>query len=602
MKNKVSFVLLISCIFACMFSMIASAEIYEGECGNGVVWSLDTNTGVHTISGEGSMAEYSVEGLVPWYDYKDGIKKVVIGEGVKSIGRKAFYGCVNLENIEISSTVINISHNAFCGCLNLKSVTIPPTVRYMGIDPFLMSGIEKVYIEDLAAWCTMSYSSTSSGPQNYGDLYLNGEKITDLVIPDSVKTIAAYAFKGCEAIKSVTIPPSVESIGASAFEDCGIEKIYIEDMAAWCAINFKNEYSNPISLSFGEEQSNGEMYLNGVLVEDVVIPEGVEAINSFAFTHNEKIKSVTVPDSVVKFGEYVFYGSKNLSKVYIEDLAAWCNISFELSISNPTGYGDLYLNGVLLEELVIPEGVTNIGFMTFAYCDKIKSVTFADSVKKIDSYAFFRCRGLTDVEIPETVTYLGETAFSGCSSLEEIIVPKSVTYVGEYAFSDCTALTNAEINAEISNIAYNLFMGCSALKSVTIPSSVKTIENSVFGGCNSLTDVYYAGSEAEWRSIEIESGNSVLNKLATIHYNWGKARVDVSVNGSVLTIVPYNAPEGSVVSILQMKDGIVTDISVNVYTGEEIPDLNIDGADTVKVFIWKSFETMEHLCEAVKVK
>ena len=132
---------------------------------------------------------------------------------------------------------------------------------------------------------------------------------------------------------------------------------------------------------------------------DVVIPSKIKgrtvtSIDDDAFRGCSGLTSITIPDSVASIGEYAFSGCKNLKRVDITDLTAWCKIDFG---SNPLTYAhNLYLNGKLVENLIIPDGITALN-KTFFGCKSLKSITIPDSVTSIDGSAFYGCTGLKNV-------------------------------------------------------------------------------------------------------------------------------------------------------------------------------------------------------------
>ena len=147
---------------------------------------------------------------------------ISIPDSVTCIGSYAFENCTNLTSITIPDSVTTIGDYAFSGCTSLTSITIPDSVTSVGYNAFEgCTNLNAVYITDIAKWCGIEFGSQEANPLWYTKkLYLNGKLVTDLVIPDSVRSIGAYAFKGCTSLTSITIGDSVTSIGGSAFNGC----------------------------------------------------------------------------------------------------------------------------------------------------------------------------------------------------------------------------------------------------------------------------------------------------------------------------------------------------------------------------------------------
>ena len=203
-------------------------------------------------------------------------------------------------------------------------------------------------------------------------------------------------------------------------------------------------------------------------LSSVEIPAGVTSIGDSAFDGCSGLSSVEIPASVTSIGRYAFYGCSGLTSVYYQgDLARWCE-----------GFGDshalmhycenLYINGDLVQgDLVIPAGVTSIGYSAFRGCSGLTSVEIPAGVTSIGVGAFSRCSGLTSVEIPAGVTSIGHGAFDGCSGLTSVEIPAGVTSIGIEAFDECSGLTSVEIPAGVTSIGYGAFRECSGLTSVT---------------------------------------------------------------------------------------------------------------------------------------
>ena len=407
-----------------------------GTCGANLTWSLNTSTGVLTISGTGAMTDFIYQ--APWYSSRSSIKTVNIGNSVTSIGADAFAYCSSLTSVTIPNSVTSIGSRAFYECSSLTSVRIPNSVTNIGYEAFYCSALTSVYISDIAAWCAISFENSSadfpcSNPLCYANnLYLNDTLVTNLIIPNSVTSIRDYAFIGCSSLTSVTIPNSVTSIGQQAFDGC-------------------------------------------TGLTSVTIPNSVTSIGEKAFWMSSSLTTITIPNSVTNIGDYAFGYCSSLTSVHISDLAAWCAISFGRS---PFYYAySLYLNETLVTDLIIPNSVTSIGKYAFAYCTNLTSVTIPHSVTSIGERAFDNCNGLTGVYITDLSAWCGIT-FGDYSA-------NPLCYAHRL-YQNNALITDLVIPYNVKNIKNFSFYGCSSIKSVTIPTSVLNIGESAFKNCSNL--------------------------------------------------------------------------------------------------------------------
>ena len=510
---------------------IEAPALAGGTCGTNLTWVL-TDDGMLTISGTGGMSIYNywTSSSVPWYSYRSSIKSVVIEDGVTSIDDYAFSNCSKLTSVTIGNGVTNIGGSAFSGCSSLTSITIPDSVTSIGSGAFSnCSSLTSVTIPDsVTSICGSAFYNCTSltsidvpdGVTSIGDYAFYGcSSLTSITIPDSVTSIGYEAFYGCSSLTSVTIPDSVTSIGSSAFYDCSsLTSISIPDSVtsigdyAFYRCSSLTSVTIPDSVtSISGSAFSGCSSLTSIDIPDgvtrigesafsscssltsITIPDSVTRIGSYAFSGCSSLTSITIPDSVTVIGSYAFSSCNSLSKVYITDLEAWCKINFVDAYSNPLCQNLLgekfYLNGEVITDLVIPEGIKSINAFAFIGCENIKTVTIPDSVTSIGDCAFYGCSSLTSIDIPDSVTSIGSDAFSYCSSLTSIDIPDSVTSIGDGAFSSCSKLTSISIPEGVTSIGNSIFNSCSSLTSVTIPNSVTSIGDSAFRGCSNLSSI-----------------------------------------------------------------------------------------------------------------
>lgn len=477
------------------------------------------------------------------------LTSVTIPDGVTSIGKRAFSGCSSLTSVTIGSGITSISASAFLGCDLLTDI----------------------YITDIAAWCGIEFGDALS---DSAKLYLNNELVTDLVIPDGVTSIGDYAFSGFTSITSVTIPDSVTSIGRGTFSGCPIETATMPTLA----IGFIPETNlKTVVITSGETIEDSE-FRGYSLLSSVTLGNSVQSIGKSAFENCSALKSIAIAENLTSIGKDAFRECEALEGVYITNLAAWCGITFGRESdstwndawANPLYFAKkLYLNGDLVTDLVISDGVTRINARAFDNGD-FTSITIPDSVTSIgysafkdcpietaimptlaidsipgtnlktvvitsgetvSEYAFYNCSSLTGVTIPDSVKSIGNYAFSGCGSLPNIAIPGSVESIGEYAFEDCTSLTSITLPDSVATVNVNAFDGClledakipasaipampkssiikieitsgkisekafdnfNVLSTVTISGTVKEMETAAFSSCNSLTNVTIGG-------------------------------------------------------------------------------------------------------------
>ena len=170
-----------------------------------------------------------------------------------------------------------------------------------------------------------------------------------------------------------------------------------------------------------------------------------------------------------------------------------------------------------MSDLTLPSSVTSIANHAFRERATLTKVSIPSSVTNIGKSAFYGCKSLADLTISPGVQTIGEFAFQHCAALTKVSIPSSVTDIGKQAFDGCTALNEVNISSGVQTIGKWAFQNCAALTKVSIPASVTSIGYAAFYDTK-VQDVYYGGTEAQWKAIQISEFNKKLTG-ANIHYN-----------------------------------------------------------------------------------
>lgn len=441
------------------------------------------------------------------------LTEVTVSKSVTEIAYAAFAGCTKLEKVNLPEGLVTIGGYAFGDCTALKSADIPSTVQNIYAEAYCgCTALEKVNITDLAAWCRIYFEWANANPLCHaGDLYLNGQLVEDLVLPTVVDKVYRYAFYNGN-FRTVTVPAGIKAVGYDAFDSCDqLNEVHIEDLAAWCNIQFENESANPL-------YTGKNIFMNGEAVMALEIPDVVSKVYAYTF-NNANISSVKVPSSVQRIDYRAFHGSDVNSAELSEGLVYIGSEAFQETS---------------LTSLVLPDSLKNMGSKAFQDCTFLQSVTIGDGLVVIPERAFFNT-GLLSVTVPKRVEYIGYQAFKD-SDLKELDLQCDEVYIGDQAFMNCplgdlefednvgdigwnafygTEATQVKLPASITSLSYRVFAYNENLVSVTIPENITYIEDFAFEGDDNLSHVLYTGTEDQWGKVECYSQE--VND-ATIHY------------------------------------------------------------------------------------
>ena len=364
----------------------------------------------------------SVTSIGAWaFQSCSGLTSVTIPNSVTSIGEGTFQGCSSLTSVTIPNSVTSIGHRAYSGCSSLTSVTIPNSVTSIGKAAF--------------EGCT---------------------GLTSIEIPNSVTSIAGTAFQNCSGIKSLKLSANWVKDGSSY--GC----LYICGMIDYQGTISSNDTSyywmqrlesiEAPAWFFDVEEKNWS-YCPKKL-EKVVVNNGELSDNDFAVIGRSYKTLQSLDLSAVSNTDLTDEAIKN-----------FYNITELKLPSNAVHIGYMSVaECVKLQSIFIPASVTEIEDRAFENCRSLKSITFggssnpasvrfnapassASQLQRIGSWAFYNCHELQNLEIPEGVTEIGDGAFYGCTYLEELSLPASVQSIGDNTFALCAKMKKIIVNA-----------------------------------------------------------------------------------------------------------------------------------------------------------
>lgn len=269
----------------------ANEKLDDGTLAGGLNWLL-TNAGTLTISGNGAMPDYSSAAEQPWSSNSSKIRKVVIGNGVTSIGACAFWKCGVL-SAEIPASVTTIGNSAFRES-SIISVTIPSGVKTIGDSAFQEC-----------------------------------QNLSSVTVSEGVETIAQNAFRACTGLTSIALPASIGEVGAAAFFQCkkltsatfiaGSKQVTLGDNLFTQCYELMN-----VKLPQSIDRISDGMFLNCLLLSKVEIPQGAQSIGGSAFASCSGLTEVVIPDSVTSI-ETAAFSACPLTDIYFTGTEAQWN-------------------------------------------------------------------------------------------------------------------------------------------------------------------------------------------------------------------------------------------------------------------------------------
>ncbi|MDR2919833.1 MAG: leucine-rich repeat domain-containing protein [Tannerella sp.] len=436
---------------------------------------------------------------------------------VLSIGKHAFEQCFSFREIRLKSDTV-VSEYAFSDCCYVEQIVVAGSDFHLGSYAFSgCTSLREIIVAD-KKYIVESYASLFDkqlpdivkairlsaiscfeidAPQTITKYWGNASFVK---VPDGISRIGEDVFRDCFNLCKVEVPPTVTDIGGRAFLGTG-----------WLS---------------GQQKLSDIVVLNGILIdsnksiEEICIPDDIRIITEWAFANCFSLKKLTLDTSKVTVKGYAFRNCFNLKEIVttkdhtlyrfnslhdmdgdypplIRQIFADCQNCFKTD----ENYKLIESTGNIVD-LMLPEGITEIGEHVYAQSNLLTTCTFSSTIQKVGNYAFEKCKWLISVKKMTHVTSIGESAFSGCQRLDSVEVSDRLQQIGKRAFEHCTSLRTIRIPEGVTEIPDKAFYRCCSLKEVILPSTIRRIGTEAFAFCTQLERVDFPdGVKIEQRAF-----------------------------------------------------------------------------------------------------
>ena len=476
----------------------ASAAVVQSGTSGSISWTLD-DAGLLTISGTGDMENVTSASAVPWYDYKDSIKEVVVEEGVTGISIYSFRG-YDITKITLSSTVTDFrvgnaaGFYTFDDCLLLEEINVHKD--------------NTVYSSENGVFYNKDKTELIAYPIGKTDI--------SFTVPYGVKIIGSYSFEHCKYLEQISFPDTLTEISWNAFYNTSLKKAVIPDSVTTIESGaFANCFGlTEVKLSEALTTLDKEVFRYCTQLEDITIPASVSSISSSAFGFCFSLSAISVDagnENYISVDGVLYNKEKDTLCIYPagkEDKA----------FSIPDGVISLaeysFVDNSELKEIFIPASVTDIGaYFLYSYRSlevinvdennvnfiSVDNVLYNAEMTKL--YAYPCARKATVFFIPETVTEFDRELFNHTQYLKTIIISNmDGTSFPDIISINCYSVTEIIFSAAVTEINANYVSNRKNITTITILNSDCSITNA--DRLSGKTIKGYAGSAVEEAFVE----------------------------------------------------------------------------------------------------
>lgn len=416
---------------ACLRQITISEDNLYFKMVDGVMYSKDCKTLVkYPAKLEGT--QFTIDNKVEkiWscaFEATQNLNKVVIPDNVTAMMHHAFCNS-KITAIDIGLGIETITEYAFANCDVVKA-KLEGNIKKIEDRAFSYSAVKNV---------TFGTQVTSIGTSAFDGCSL----LTEINLPDNVKTLGMWAFQGTNDVKSIVIGSGIEEIPESAFN------------------NSATNWNNRPTITIGSNvKTIGKKAFSGAKISSITIPASVTTIGDGAFGMCAKLTEIVIPNTVKAIDEACFQDCKLLAEVTLSNQLT--------EIPNNAFY-----RCEMLTSITIPNSVKTIGDGAFATCKKLDTIEFGTGLTKIGKQAFSYCLALTSMTIPDGVEELDHYLFDGCEALKTVVLPTSINKISGFTFKNCSALESVTFKGTEPKVMYFAFSG---IYTYTFDSAQKTI-------------------------------------------------------------------------------------------------------------------------------
>ena len=483
------------------------------------------------------------------------LQRINLPEGLVSIGNRSFYSCRFLELSEFPSTLKHIGRYAFGGCYNISVSSFPDGIETLGAGIFSFitsknSPLKKFTLPDhlkevpdsLFLYCySLEEVHLPANVEKIGSGCFVSTNLKEIVLPETLKEIGERAFYSNTLLTHVTLPKGVTSIPAYAFYKCPFTSL---------------------DLLHDGIKEIGNSAFKGCLIEEAIIPEGVEKLGVNAFGENEHLKTISFPKSLTEFGGNPMEHCDSLKNILIAERHPTLQLTPDsmLVCKNSDGLSLLYVHTSTIVDstFTLPIGTTEIA-----------------------DYAIGRYRVINRLDFPEGLRRIGEGNFR-YSALKQAILPSTVEELGIYTFHDSKQLEKVVLPPHLKVIPYDAFQGCENLSEINWPEDLEEIESWAFcrtnlpseivlpSGVHTISSLTFANNKRAFEKFVLPDGIEDINGET---FRESKLPNGIVIPGSVKFIGPnafYNCG---------MKDIVIPEgveyIGVGAFIGNNLTNLHL---------------------------